>query len=139
MKRVIKYIVLILIIFIELCCAFCIYKNLHKEHKVLEINDEESLKKENITINKTTEEFDNLKNLIENEMIEIDKRYEKVNNETTKSYEVKIEKLKKEEDDLKEKLKTEVTKIKEKLENYLSLTNNLSKKCEKIKKGIKSI
>ena len=104
------------------------------------------MKKESITINKTTEEFDkenqkldNLKNLIENEMIKIDERYEKVNNETTKSYEVKIEKLKKEEDDLKEKLKTEVTKIKEKLENYLSLTNNLSKECEKIKKGIKSL
>ena len=35
-------------------------------------------------------------------MIEIDKRYEKVDNEVTKSYEIKLEKLKKEEEDLKE-------------------------------------
>ena len=71
-------------------------------------------------------------------MIEIDKRYEKVDNEVTKSYKIKLEKLKKEEDDLKEKLKTEVTKIKEKLEINLSNINNLQKICEKILKGIKS-
>ena len=84
----------------------------------MEINDEEELKKENIKIDESSKDFDdkiqklnNLKNIIENEMIEIDKRYEKIDNEVTKSYEIKIEKLKKEEEDLKEKLKTEVTKI----------------------------
>ena len=103
------------------------------------------MKKENITLDNSNKEFDegilklnNLKNSIENEMMEIDKRYEKVDNETTKSYEIKIEKLKKEEDDLKEKLKTEVTKIKEQLENNLTKVNNLTKIFEKIKKGIKS-
>ena len=44
-------------------------------------------------------------------MIEIDKTYERVDKETTKSYELKRENLNKEEKDLKEKLKTEVTKI----------------------------
>ena len=129
---------------IELCCAFCLYKNLHHKHKVLEIYDEEALKKENITIDNSTKEFDdkiqkidNLKNSIQNEMIEIDKRYENIDNQVTKSYKIKIEKLIKEENDLKEKLKTEVTKVKEKLENYLSQINNLSKICEKIKKGMK--
>ena len=65
--------------------------------------------KENIVIDNSTKDFDNniqklnnLKNKIENEMIEIDKRYEKVDNEVTKSYEIKLEKLKKEEEDLKE-------------------------------------
>ena len=43
-------------------------------------------------------------------MTEIDKAYEKVDKETTKSFEIKRENLKKEEEDLKEKLKTEVTK-----------------------------
>ena len=38
-------------------------------------------------------------------MTEIDKTYDKVNEETTKSFEAKRVKLKKEEDDLKEKLK----------------------------------
>ena len=129
---------------IELCCALCFYKNLHHNHKVLEIYDEEALKKENIALNNSTKEFDdkiqkldNLKNSIQNEMLEIDKTYENIVNQVTKSYEIKIEKLVKEEEDLKEKLKTEVTKVKEKLENYLSQINNISKTCEKIKKGIK--
>ena len=70
-------------------------------------------------------------------MIAIDKEYERVNDETTKSYKLKREKLNKEED-LKDNLKNEVTKIKENLENILSKVNDLSKSCEKIKKGMKS-
>ena len=143
MKKVIQ-LYLFLIFIIELCCAFCLYKNLHHKHKVLEIYDEEALKKENITIDNSTKEFDgniqkinNLKNSIQNEMIEIDKTYENVDNQVTKSYKIKIEKLIKEEKNLKEKSKTEVTKIKEKLEKYLSQINNLCKTFEKIKKGIK--
>jgi len=110
------------------------------------MEDEENLKKENITIDDSTKEFDNniqklnnLKKSIEYEMAEIDKAYEKVNNETSKAFELKRDKLKKEEDDLKEKLKTEVTKIKEKLEISLTHVNNLSKISEKIVKGIKSL
>ena len=71
-------------------------------------------------------------------MKEIDKRYEKVDKEASKSFELKIEKLIQDEEDLKEKLKTEVTKIKEKLENYLSQIYNLSNDCDKIIKGLKS-
>ena len=119
---------------------------MHKQHKVLEIDDEESLKKENISIDNSTKEFDenirklnNLKNTIEKEMSEIDKQYEIADTKATKSFELKIEKLKKEEEDLKEELKTEVTKVKEKLENYISLINNLTKICERIIKGIKSL
>ena len=99
------------------------------------MEDEENLKKENITIDDSTKEFES----IEYEMTEIDKAYDKVNNETSKAFELKRDKLKKEEDDLKEKLKTEVTKIKEKLEISLTHVNNLSKMSEKIVKGIKSL
>ena len=119
---------------------------MHNDHKVLEITDEESLKKENIIIDNIKNEFDininnleNLKNLIEKEMNEIDNAYEKVDKETTKSFELKREKLIKEESDLKEKLKTEVTKIKEKFELSLTEINILSKTLDKIAKGIKSI
>ena len=112
----------------------------------MQSNDEEALKKENIIIDNSTKEFDiniqklnELKKKLEFEMLEIDKTYEKVDKETTKFYALKREKLNKEEENLKEKLKTEVTKIKEKLENYLSLTYNLTKTCERIIKGIKSI
>ena len=117
--------------------------NLHKNHKIIKIDDEEELKKENISIDNSTKEFDdkmiiltNLKNSIEHEMLEIEKSYEKVNKETTESFELKRKKINKEEQDLKEKLKNEVTKIKENLENNLSQTNNLFKVCEKIMKGI---
>ena len=119
--------------------------NIHDGHKVLRIEDEEALKKENITIENSSKEYDakieklnNLKNLIEKEMTEIDNTYDKVDKEVTKSYEIKREKLNKEEENLKEKLKTEVTKIKEKFEISLSEINNLLKSCEKIVKGIKS-
>ena len=112
----------------------------------MKIEDEDSLKKENISINDSTKEFDdniqklnNLKKSIEFEMTEIDKAYIKVDDETTKSFESKRKKLKKEEDDLKEKLKTEVTKIKEKLEINLTYVNNLSKISQKIIKGIQSL
>ena len=71
-------------------------------------------------------------------MIAIDKEYERVNDETTESYKLKREKLNKEEEDLKDNLKNEVTNIKENFENILSKVNNLSKSCEKIKKGMKS-
>lgn len=84
----------------------------------MDINDEESLKKENITIDNTSKEFEgniqklsNLKQSIENEMLKIDQTYEKVDKEATKSFKIKREKLNKEEEDLKNKLKTEVTKI----------------------------
>ena len=56
------------LIFIELCCSICYFKNYHNGHKMIEINDEESLKKENITIELFTKEFIkkpiNLKNKI---------------------------------------------------------------------------
>ena len=118
---------------------------LHKNHKILKINDEEALKKENLTIDYNAKEFDDnmlkldkLKNTIESEMLAIDKEYDRVNDETTKSYELKRQKLNKEEEDLKDKLKNEVTKIRSNLENILSNINNLFSKCENIKKGIKS-
>ena len=51
---------------------------------------------------------------------------------------MKHNKLLIEENELKEKLQNEITKTKEQLEKYLSLSNILSKKNEKINKGIKS-
>ena len=133
-------------IIIALCCSLCFFKNLHYGHKVLEICDEESLKKENITILDSTKEFDakieklnNLKNLIEKEMAQIDQTYEKVNNDTTKAFELKRKKLNEEEENMKEKLKTEVTKIKEKFEFYIDEVNKLLKISDRIVKGVKSL
>ena len=145
MKMVIQ-IILLIFNYIVLCCPLCTFKNMHEGHKVLEIDDEDSLKKENLTVQNYKKEIDiniqkleNLKELIEKEMNEIDNAYEKVDKETTKSYELKREKLNKEEYELKEKLKTEVTKVKEKFEIYLTEIYNLLKTCEKLSKGINSL
>ena len=80
-----------------------------------------------------------MKESIEKEITEIDKLYDKVNNELIKSFELKHEKLIKQENDLREKLQNEVTKIKEKLEKFLSESNRIIKTNEKIKKGIQII
>ncbi len=141
MKKVNKY---INILIIELCCPNCYFKNIHSGHKIYEISDEESLKKENITIESSTKEFSEiveniikLKNKIENEINNINNLYETTINDLTKSFEEKYEKLKKEENDIREKLQNEVTKVKEKLENTLSLINYQINISEKLNKGIK--
>ena len=97
----------------------CYFMKKHNNHKLIKIDDEEELIKENISLEYSTKEFENnknnleeLKNKIENELIKIDNSYEKVDKEVTKSYEIKHEKLIKEENELKDKLKNEVTKIK---------------------------
>ena len=117
--------------------------NLHNGHKLISIKDEDLLKKENISIEYYTNEFNemlnkgkNLKEKIEKEINTIDNIYDNINNKITKSYEIKHEKLIIEENNLKEKLQNEVTKIKEKMENFLSKINELIKINEKIKKGI---
>ena len=85
---------------IELCCLYCYYKNKHNGHKIIEINDKESLLKENISYDYSIKEFNEiiqkaitLKEKIETEINEINNLYEKVNNEVSKSFEVKHEKL----------------------------------------------
>ena len=109
------------------------------------VNDEESLKKENITIESSSKELNDytqkmvdLKAKIEKEITEIDNLYEAVNNQARKSFELKHEKLILEENNIKEKLQNEVTKVKEQLENFLCKSNELIKINEKIAKGIKS-
>ena len=117
--------------------------NLHKNHKIIRVDDEEALKKENISTDNSTKKVDdnmkqlkNLKDSIEQEMNKIDKAYEKVNKETTVAFELKRKKINKEEQDLKETLRNEVTKTKENLEKNLSQINYLFKELEKIIKVI---
>ena len=58
MKKVIYLLLIIILFYIELCCSHCLYENQHSNHKVLKIDDEESLKKENITIENSNKKFD---------------------------------------------------------------------------------
>ena len=112
----------------------------------MEICNEESLKKENITIEENSKEIEedikkmnNIKGNIENEITNINNTYDKVYKEVTECFIKRHEKLIKEENELVEKLQNEVTKIKEKLEIYLSEANKILKNSERINKGIKSI
>ena len=93
---------------------------MHKNHKIIEVSDGESLKKENITIENSHKNFDNLlqkiillKEKIEEEIVKINNLFEKVNDDLTKSYQIKHEQLNKEEKEIREKLQNEVTKTKE--------------------------
>ena len=103
------------------------------------------MKKENITIQSSTEEFSKivkltteLKNKIEKQINDINELYDKTIAELTKSFKEKIEKLIKQENDIKEKLQNEVTKVKEKLENFLTEAKNQINLSERINKGIKN-
>ena len=134
---------------------------MHNGHKIIPIEEEETLKKEKFNINDYIKEFNesaknivNINKKIENEIKNINESYEKMNIETKKSFELKHEKLLKEENEtkklfelkheklikeekeIKDRLDNEVTKIKEKLEEYLSLSNTLIRNHEKINKGI---
>ena len=141
-KKVIKHFIYLII---ELCCAHCcLFKKSHSNHKILDISDIESIKKENIDINISTKENSEiiekilkLKDNIENEINNINKLYDETINDLTKSFKEQHEKLVEEENKLKEKLQNEVTKIKEKLESYLSKTNYQIKLNERINKGAK--
>ena len=142
--KIIKY--KIDIIIIELCCCLCHFRKMHEGHKLCEINDQESLKKENITLNASSNDFNNilsklnnLKDKIKKEIIKIDEAFDKVFDKVGKSYEKKIEILRNEEKSMKEKLQNEVTKIKEKMEINLSESERLIRENERILKGINSL
>ena len=145
MKKVILLLIYLLFYFnIELCCAYCHFKNLHPNHKILELSDIKSIEKENISIESSTKEFGqiienitSLKNKIEKEINNINNLYEKTIKDLTKSFLEKHEKLIKDENEIKEKLQNEVTKVKEKLENFYSEINNQIKINERIQQGIK--
>ena len=118
----------------EACCSICLYDNIHKGHKLVELEDIEALKKENITIESVANNFVgiydkvvDLKNILEKEINKINYLYEKTMDELTETYMKKHQILLNEENGLKEKLQFEVTKTKEKLEDYLSKSNHYIK------------
>ena len=68
--------------YLEICCSLCYIKNFHnnphKDYKLIELSDIESLSKENITIESVSNDFNqisqkviNLNNKIDNEINKI--------------------------------------------------------------------
>ena len=104
------------------------------------------MKKENISIESSKDEFILLsektillKKSIEKEIDEINNLYDKINGEITKSFERRHQNLIQKENELKEELQNRVTQIKEKLENFLSESNRIIKVREKITKEVKAL
>ena len=124
----------------------CHFMNLHSGHKLIRTKDEESLNKENITIDSFAKDYseinkivNKLKDKIEKEIEEINKCYDIVDERVKKKFEEEHNKLYKEENNLREKFQTEITKKKEYLQNYLSETDELIGNYNKINKGIKML
>ena len=102
-----------------------LFQETHTNHKIIEIIDDETVKKDNFIIESSKDEFIlllektmSLNNSIEKEINEINILYDKTNEEITKSFERRHENLIKKENELKEELQNRVTQIKEKLENF---------------------
>ena len=93
MKKVNLLLIDLYLFYIEFCCFNCYYNNLHTGHKLIQIEDEQSLINENLTIETYLKEFSgiigkiiNLKNNIETNITEINKLFENVYNEITTSF-----------------------------------------------------
>ena len=119
---------------------------MHPNHKIIELSDIESLKRENITIESSIKHFNSiaektifLKIDIEQEIDKINKLYEKTLGEITKSFLAKHEELIIRENNIKENLQIEVAKVKEILENDLLKSNNEIQLSEKINRGLKQL
>ena len=104
------------------------------------------MKKENVTINASKEDYNRLientiylKNSIENEINEINNLYDKIFEEITKSFIKRHEQLVNQEKELKDELQNKVTQEKEKLENFLSESNRIINMREKINNKIKNV
>ena len=124
-----------------LCCSMCFFDIIHRNHNLIKIEDEERLKKENLTIDSSSKSFNetyrkakNLKEQIESEIFKINEQYDKIMKEISKSFELKHENLISQENSIKENLQIE--KIKEKFENFLTECNEKIRIGDKINKGI---
>ena len=49
---------------IEICCSLCYFENIHKDHKLIKLSDIESLRKENITIESVTNDFNQISQMV---------------------------------------------------------------------------
>ena len=146
MKKVKKQIYNNYILYIELFCSLCCFNNNHSnEHKLIDINDKDSLEKNNISYNKFNSEFDNLtekikniKQRIEEEIQAINDTHKKMTDEIVESFKKQHLQLDEKEKLLKLEMDLNVTEVKEDLEKYLIESNNIMLSCERTLKIIKN-
>ena len=138
-----KYINLIFNINIEICCPYCFYKKSPCDHKIIEINDEKILQKDNISFEHSKNEYENyikktniLKEKIEIELEKIKNLEDKILNEMTISFKKQHENLTIKEKELKEDLIKNSTRIKNELKKFLVQSGEIIKENEEVGKYI---
>ena len=138
-----KYINLIFNINIELCCPYCFYKKSPCDHKIIEINDEKILQKDNISFEHSKNEYENyikktniLKEKIEIELEKIKNLEDKILNEITISFKKQHENLTIKEKELKEDLIKNSTRIKNELKKFFIQSEEIMRENEEVGKYI---
>ena len=144
----IKKVIYILLIFIKiaLLCSLCYFNLEHDgEHLVIDINNKESLEENNISYKESYSEFEkefentkNLKQIIEEEIVKINKSRDSTLQKLKNIYEERYKRLKEEELKLKSELDLKVTQIKDDLEKYLIESNDILLYFERTNKALKN-
>jgi len=130
---------------IELLCSLCCIIDEHdKNHKLIDINDKDSLKSNNISYKESITEFDeffkkmkNIKQKIEEEIEDINNSHKKIMEEITSSFNDQRFQINKKEKQLKLELDEKVTDVKNDLEICLRESNDIISSFERIYKTIK--
>ena len=121
-----------------LCCSLCYFGGEHRDHKVLEVNDIENLKKEKISIEDTKSEYEiftkkseNLKMNIEKEINNINNLSNKIKDEIISEYDIKIQNLKNEMKKLIDEIDLNTNKTLKILnENMNKIQNQINKNIQ---------
>ena len=128
-------------IFIELYCSFCFYKKSPCQHKFIDINDNETFLKENISFENSKTQYEKfaketiiVKEKIENELTKLKNLEDKILKEMTESFKKQHDNLTKIEKELKDDLINNVSKIKEELQKFINESLEIIKGNEKIGK-----
>jgi len=140
-----KILFIIYILNIELLCSLCCIIDEHdKNHKLIDINDKDSLKSNNISYKESITEFDeffkkmkNIKQKIEEEIEDINNSHKKIMEEITSSFNDQRFQINKKEKQLKLELDEKVTDVKNDLEIFLRESNDIISSFERIYKTIK--
>ena len=130
-------------IFIELYCSFCFYKKSPCQNKFIDINDNETFLKENISFENSKTQYEKfaketniLKEKVEIELTKLKDLEDKILKEMKESFKKQHDNLTKKEKELKEDLINNVSKTKEELQKFINESLDIIKGNEKIGKYI---
>ena len=129
-----------------LLCSLCFFNSKHdKEHHIINIDNQNSLENNDISIDKSISEFDEifskvkaLKLKLEEEIDKLNNTYENNENELTIYFKKQHFSLEEQERKMRTELKFKVTEIKEELEEFLRKSKIILLNCEKTQKIVEN-